>query len=190
MANIFVISDPHFGHDAAVRHFKRDDGSPLRDFESVEACDEHMVERWNATVRPADKVYMLGDIVMPKNHRSLPILGRLNGEKILIKGNHDELKPAKYLEYFKDIRGSHMLDRLVMTHIPIHPASLLRWRGNIHGHLHSYAVLQAGYINNKNEIMYRDGFEDPKYFCVSVERINYTPMPFETINDIFKQRGL
>jgi hypothetical protein len=32
--------------------------------------------------------------------------------------------------------------------------------------------------------------EDPKYFCASVEKINFAPMPFEEINQIFKNRGI
>lgn len=188
MANTFLISDTHFGHTAAVTHFKLEDGSPLRNFPSVEECDEHMVECWNRVVGPNDKVYHLGDVVMPKNHRSLDILGRLNGTKVLVKGNHDELKPARYLEYFKDVRGSHLLDNLVLTHIPLHPASLNRWRGNIHGHLHNHTVKKAGYIQD-GQIMYHMEVDDPKYFCVSVERINYTPIPFETVNKVFKDYG-
>lgn len=190
MANIFVISDTHFGHSAAVTHFKKSDGSPLRDFLSAEECDEIMVERWNSVVQPGDKVYHLGDVVMPKNHRSLDIMYRLNGEKVLIKGNHDELNPEKYLVHFKDIRGSHMLDKLVMTHVPVHSGSLDRWRGNIHGHLHSYAVIAPAYVNSEGKVMYDEAREDPKYFCASVERINFTPIPFETINQIFKDRGI
>jgi calcineurin-like phosphoesterase family protein len=189
MSNTFLISDTHWGHAAAVRHFKRKDGSPLRDFESAEACDEYMIEQWNRVVGKNDKVYHLGDVVMPKNHLRLDeIMPRLNGDKVLIKGNHDELKPARYLAHFRDIRGSHLLDNLVLTHVPLHPASLLRWRGNIHGHLHSYAVQKANHFQ-AGQIMYHDQVEDPKYFCVSVERINYTPIPFETVNKIFKDRG-
>lgn len=178
MANTFLISDTHFGHEAAVRHFKLPDGSPLRDFSSVEECDEFMVSQWNKVVGANDKVYHLGDLVMPKNHKHIEIMSRLNGTKVLIKGNHDELPPDKYLEYFKDIRGSHLLDKLVLTHIPVHPGSLTRWRGNIHGHLHS------GYVTT-----YDGKTPDPKYYCVSVERINYTPIPFEVVNKTFKDNG-
>ena len=42
-----------------------------------------MVKRWNETVRPNDKVYHLGDVVI--NRKALKTLGRLNGEKVLIK---------------------------------------------------------------------------------------------------------
>lgn len=182
MSNTFLISDPHWNHQAACTIFKRADGSPLRNFKDADACDAYMIERWNSVVKSADKVYVLGDIVMPKNRAKLhEVMPQLNGTKVLIKGNHDQMKPEAYLSYFKDIRGSHLLDNLVLTHIPLHPGSLTRWRGNIHGHLHSNAVTM---VNNLGQEV-----EDPKYFCVSVERIDYTPIPFETVNKIFKDRG-
>ena len=184
MSNTFIISDTHWGHQAACTIFKKDDGTPLRPFANADEADEAMVERWNKVVGVNDKVYHLGDVVMPKNHRKLDeIMPRLNGTKVLIKGNHDELKPDRYLRYFKDIRGSHLLDNLVLTHIPVHRASLTRWRGNVHGHLHDRAVMMpSGYSSAE--------VEDPKYFCASVERIDFTPIEFEVVNKIFKDRGL
>lgn len=177
MANTFIISDTHWSHRAATELFKLEDGSPLRPFDTVEACDEAMVENWNRVVKPCDKVYHLGDVIMPKNKKDAHIMLRLNGTKVLIKGNHDMESTAFYSQFFKDIRGSHMLEKLVMTHIPVHPDSLTRWRGNIHGHLHNHAVM-------------KDGSEDPKYFCASVERINFTPIEFSVVNAIFKARGV
>lgn len=190
MSNTFLISDTHWGHSATWQTFKQDDGiTPLRPFTSTEEMDEAMVDNWNRVVRPQDKVYHLGDIAMSKRplHAILP---RLNGTKVLIKGNHDIEKIDTYLAYFKDVRGSHMLDKLALSHIPIHAASLSRWRGNIHGHLHNYTVKRPAFIKRCGTIMYHDQEDDPRYYCVSVERINYTPVPFEQINDVFKARGL
>ena len=191
MSNTFLISDTHFGHTNAWKTFKLDDGvTPLRPFTSTEEMDYTMVTNWNNVVRPQDKVYHLGDIAMCNATRLREIFYRLNGEKVLIKGNHDQGSLSLYAELFKDVRGSHMLDNLVMTHIPLHAASLLRWRGNIHGHLHNYSVRAPGFVNSKGMIMYKDGEDDPRYECVSVERIDYTPIPFETINKRFKDRGI
>jgi calcineurin-like phosphoesterase family protein len=181
MSNTFLIADPHYGHKAATELFTKDCGTKLRPFASIEECDQALEERHNKVVKPCDKVYFLGDIVMPKNKSSLEILSRLNGTKVLIKGNHDQFEAREYLKYFKDIRGSHMLDKLVMTHIPIHPHCLTRWRGNIHGHLHSNTI--------KNNLEFGSQ-EDSRYFCVSVEQIDFTPISFETVNKIFKDRGL
>lgn len=124
--NIFFISDTHFGHEGPYTRFTLADGCTMsRPHGSAAAGDEAMIENWNKTVRPNDKVYHLGDICMSK--KFLPILYKLNGEKVLIRGNHDTEKADVYLRYFKDVRGSHQFDGLLMTHIPVHPQSLARW---------------------------------------------------------------
>jgi calcineurin-like phosphoesterase family protein len=169
MANIFFASDHHF-HHANILTFKRDDGTPLRDFSSVDHMNEHMVNCHNSVVKPNDKVYFLGDVCMDRKSRGLEILARMNGEKILIKGNHDQCKPEAYLQYFKDIRGSHQFEGLIMTHIPIHLESLARWGLNVHGHLH-YNVVK----------MPLSQIPDHRYFSVCMERINYTPISLEEV---------
>ena len=190
MANTFLISDTHFQHTNVWKTFKLDDGvTPLRPFSSTEEMDEKMIANWNKVVSNSDKVYHLGDICMCNATKMRSIVHRLNGEKILIRGNHDVEKLSAYSDVFKDVRASHLLDNLLLTHIPVHAASLMRWRGNIHGHLHNYSVKRAAFIGKNETLMYSDQEDDPKYFCVSVERINYTPIPFETVNKVFKDRG-
>lgn len=158
-----------FGH-ANILNFKRDDGSPLRDFESTEHMNEHMVQQHNLVVKPQDKVYFIGDVCMSTKASALEILDRMNGTKVLIKGNHDLCKPQQYLEYFKDIRGSHQFDGMILTHIPIHPESLSRWGLNVHGHLHHREVLLP-----------LAQIPDRRYFNVSMERIDYTPISLEQV---------
>ncbi len=169
MPNIFLISDTHFGH-SNILTFKQNDGTNLRIFDSVEHMDETMVANWNSVVRPQDKIYHMGDVCI--NNKHLPILNRLNGIKVLVKGNHDIAKLSQYALYFKDVRAYHVLDKMIMSHIPVHPHSQGRYRANIHGHLHS------------NNIMLGDK-KDPFYFNVSVEQINYTPIPLETVKKHF-----
>lgn len=169
MANIFFCSDHHFYHQNILT-FKRDDGTPLREFQDVNHMNEIIVQRHNERVRPNDKVYFLGDVTMSRNASGLEILGRMNGEKVLIKGNHDLCKPQQYLQYFKDIRGSHQFDGMILTHIPIHPDSLARWGLNVHGHLH-YQVVRLPLSQ----------IPDRRYYNVSMERINYTPVSLEEV---------
>ena len=178
MSNIFLISDLHFGHEAPYSKFLRDDGSFLRPHGSAHLGDETMILNWNNRVRPNDKIYVLGDVVMSKNAKGLEILRRLMGEKILIKGNHDLCSLSQYAEHFKDIRGSHQLDGMLLTHIPIHPDSLSRWTHNIHGHLHQREVMTAFGAR-----------VDTRYFNVSVERINYTPISLEELKVAIKNRS-
>lgn len=169
MANIFFISDHHFGH-ANILTFKNSEGTPLREFDDVDHMNEIMIQRHNSVVRPGDKVYFLGDVVISRKTSALQVLARLNGEKVLIKGNHDQCNADAYLQYFKDIRGSHQFEGLIMTHIPIHPESLARWGLNVHGHLHNNVVR-----------MPLSQIPDKRYFNVSVERLNYTPISLEEL---------
>jgi calcineurin-like phosphoesterase family protein len=173
MANIFLVSDTHFGH-AGVCHFLRNDGTKLRPWDTPEEMDEDMVKRWNSVVNPKDKVYHLGDVVI--NRKALSILDRLNGDKILIKGNHDIFKLEDYTPHFRDIRGYHVLNGMIMSHIPVHEESIARFGVNIHGHLHSNRVL-------------KDGVIDPRYFNVSVEQIDFTPISLEDVKIRIKEQG-
>jgi calcineurin-like phosphoesterase family protein len=183
MTNVFLISDTHFTHKG-VTQFLNNNGTKLRPWDNVEEMDEALVANWNSVVRPKDKIYHLGDVVI--NRRALKILERLNGEKVLIRGNHDIFRLEEYTPYFKDIRGSHKLDNFILTHIPIHPSSLARWcGGNIHGHLHSENVMKYLGEDWVGDDVY---VKDLRYFCVSVEQINYTPISFEEVKKLIKEQ--
>lgn len=166
MPNTFLVSDTHFGH-ANICRFTRADGTPLRPWNDVAEMDEYMVDAWNNLVKPNDKVYHLGDVVIGRRH--LQTMSRLNGDKVLIKGNHDIFKIHEYLEHFRDVRGSHVMDNMILTHIPIHPGSKGRFKANLHGHTHSNVVID------------HEGNPDPWYIPLSVEHTDYKPVPFEDI---------
>ena len=185
MSNIFLISDTHFGH-GNILTFTDSEGKRLRPFDTVEEMDELMVKNWNSVVRPQDKVYHLGDVVMHK--RALPILSRLNGEKVLIKGNHDKEKLSLYTPYFKDVRGTHQFDGMILSHIPIHSNSLARWGCNVHGHLHSNVVTKEGWGEGEYGGPILKQIPDDRYFCVSVEQINYTPISLEELKLKIKEK--
>lgn len=163
-----------FRHSKPYNTFLRPDGKFLRyEFANAEDCDEAMIDRHNAVVKDNDRIYMVGDICFHK--RDIYLLSRMKGRKVLIKGNHDILELKDYLPYFDDIRGVHQFAGMVITHIPVHPASLGRWGFNVHGHLHYNEVKKLDAKGNETEIA------DPRYFNVSVERINYTPISLEEL---------
>lgn len=181
MPATWIISDTHFGHEKCCTVFKREDGSPLRPFASAEEMDEAMVQRWNERVRPADKVYHLGDVVI--NRRYLSTLNRLNGDKVLIKGNHDIFKLEDYSEHFRDIRSYHVLNGAILSHVPVHCDSLGRFGVNIHGHLHATRVKRACGIDSQNGTVLYGNDEDVRYYNVCVEHTDYAPVLLE---DVFK----
>lgn len=166
MSKTFLIADTHFGHKNII-NFIKSDGTKLRNFISIYDHDEYIIEKWNSVVKPEDKVYHLGDVGF-KNWTQLEyVMSRLNGTKVLIKGNHDNHKLSQYAQVFKDVRAIHVLDKLVLSHVPLHPSCLDRWKGNIHGHVHWNSL------------------PDKKYYNVSVERIDYTPVDFEVIRKYY-----
>lgn len=180
MPSVWLISDTHFGHEKTCTVFKREDGvTPLRPFTSAEEMDEVMVQRWNERVKPNDKVYHLGDVVISRKH--LKTLARLNGDKVLIRGNHDIFKLEDYTEYFRDIRGYHVMNGMILSHIPIHEQQLARFGCNIHGHLHANRVGEYNIEGQWNP--------DPRYHCVCVEQTDYAPILFEDVQRRIQEEG-
>jgi calcineurin-like phosphoesterase family protein len=152
----WIVSDTHFGHRLLA------DGV-LRPWSNVDDMNAALIERWNAVVQPTDRVYHLGDVCI--NRRYLhSVLPQLHGRKVLCKGNHDIFKLADYLPYFEDIRAYKVIEQVfVLSHIPIHPQQLNRYRVNVHGHLHEHVL------------------PDPRYVNCCVEHTNYTPILLDEV---------
>ena len=176
--NIFFISDTHFGH-ANMLKFTNYSGERMRPFDSIEELDELMIENWNKVVKPTDKIYHLGDVYYKCKNRD-QILSRLNGDKVLIKGNHDKDQLKWYEKYFRDIRGtSHIDGNYLLGHFPIHPDSKGRFVRQLHGHIHAQTVNQV-LFSRENGIT---RIPDPWYRNCCVEVNNYAPIPFELIKE-------
>lgn len=163
MANMFITSDTHFSHPLMVK---------LRGFDSVHQMDECMIERWNAVVKPQDHVYHLGDVAMRKEH--LAIVRRLNGHKRLVMGNHDIFEIKYYLNAgFKKIMALRVMNNWILSHVPIHPHSLGRFGGNIHGHTHANKVHEQSTGGTLHL--------DRRYRCACVEQHKFTPISLEEL---------
>ena len=188
MPAVFLVSDTHFGH-AGVCRFTRNDGvTKLRPWDDPAEMDEAMVAAWNERVRPNDKVYHLGDVVI--NRRAMATLGRLNGDKVLIRGNHDIFRDDEYRKYFRELRAYHVMNGMILSHIPIHEESLGRFGCSIHGHLHANRVMKpTGVDPNTGEILYGNEI-DPRYYNVSVEQLpDFAPILFEDVLKKIKEQG-
>lgn len=174
MPSVFLVSDTHFGHAGVCRFTHPDDATvKLRPWDNADEMDEEMIRRWNDRVRPTDKVYHLGDVVI--NRKALKTLHRLNGDKVLIRGNHDIFPDVEYREYFRELRAYHVMNGMILSHIPIHPESLGRFGVNIHGHLHASRVKMPDPFGHRPPVI------DPRYHCVCVEQTDFAPILFEDV---------
>jgi len=84
---IYFTSDLHFGHKNVIRFCDR----PYKDLDHMECM---IINKFNETVGPEDTTYFLGDIFFYSNNEKIEnVLSRMNGRKILIRGNHDRKGP-------------------------------------------------------------------------------------------------
>lgn len=160
----YFIADLHIG-DRNILTYEH------RPFESLDDMRSTIVKNWNNVVNDEDEVYLLGDI------GDISVLEELKGHIIIVCGNHDNYE--EITKRFPDIEvNKHpiMIDYMWLSHKPIGYMPPEIPYINIHGHLHRF---EYGFPGRKWE----DG---NRYFSVSVEKINYTPISF---NDIGKLIG-
>ena len=125
-----------------------------------------IINNWNNQVTDEDEIYLLGDI------GDIEILGELKGKIIIVTGNHDNAEEIKARYPHIEV-NTHpiMVGYLWLSHEPIGYMPPEIPYLNIHGHLHRF---NYGLVGRK----WKDG---NRYFCVSVEQINYTPISEEEI---------
>jgi len=163
MSEIFFIGDTHFGHSQIIDYEQRP-------FANVEEMDEQLIHRWNSVVKDEDTVFMIGDFSFYDKEKTLEICNKLNGIKILIKGNHDDKSEEYYCEcgFNKVYEYPVILKQFWMiSHEPLYINKNMPY-ANIYGHVHA------------NE-MYVDYSKHS--FCACVERINYTPISWKVIKE-------
>lgn len=156
---IYFIADTHFSDSAILRYENRP-------FGSVEEMNETIIANWNKTVSDTDEVYLLGDL--GGGERIVDILSALNGTKYLVKGNHDTQSNADYRDAgFAEVYDKPVIleNFWILSHEPLYVCENMPY-ANIFGHVH-------------NSPLYKDFSR--QHYCVSVERIGYTPVAFEEI---------
>ena len=139
------IADMHLSHQNIIRF----DGRP---FDSVEEMNETLIENWNKAVKNGDTTYILGDFCWGKEPEWIKILDRLNGNKVLIRGNHDLKNMSRTLkDKFLYIKDRHEISdcgkKIIMSHYP-ELAYKSSYNPNVfmlHGHVH-YKTTEAAYI--------------------------------------------
>ena len=161
----FFIADTHFGDKNIMMY----EGRP---FDSTKMMDAAMITRWNAVVGDDDTVYHLGDL--GGFGRESELISQLKGRKYLIKGNHD----TQSNEFYRKLGFAEVYDKPVilngfwiLSHKPLYINDRTPY-ANIFGHVHSCPVV-------------RDF--SSHHYCVSVERINYTPVDFITVKTIMRE---
>jgi calcineurin-like phosphoesterase family protein len=172
---IFYTSDLHLC-DEKIRKVCN------RPFDSIQSMNRVLTRNWNERISDADTVYILGDIFPCDGYNVKDILDlvkKLNGEKILVAGNHDDdyRQPLNDSGLFKDIKHMAFVRDLnkevVLCHYP-----LMTWRNDEKGSVHLY-----GHIHNKNLPEIRRYYKGKSAYNVGLDVRNFVPL---TLYDILE----
>ena len=166
MSMDFFTSDQHFGHKNIIEYCNRP-------FSSISEMDKEIVRRWNSVVSENDTVYVLGDVSFYNTALSKRIIKKLNGKKILVRGNHDSSHKR-----MKDMGFDETHDKLdymlpdgrsaLLWHYPLPDCLLEDYDILIHGHTHCKP----------------DDAISGKKINVCVDAWEFTPLPVSKIASI------
>lgn len=169
--DIWIISDTHFQHENILKF------EPTRPGSTIQEHDEALIDNWNSVVKPGDKVYHLGDVVMGNKETFPKLWAKLHGKKRLIVGNHDNIRYLSSGAFFEKVMLWRVWKEwnMIFTHVPVSLQTLGEGRTdrdltlNVHGHIHS----------NPSPV--------GPYRCVCVEQTNYTPINLEELKCEFNK---
>ena len=134
MSQAKFISDLHLGHKRILEFSPQHRLGP-----TTEDHDEWVIRTIASNMTKRDRLYILGDVIL-SNHVPLHILERIPGDKILVRGNHDNrFTTWEFLDVFVDVLGVSKYKKYWLSHAPLHPDEL-RGCKNIHGHVHTNSI--------------------------------------------------
>ena len=154
----YYISDLHLFHNAAIRF----DNRP---FDNISTMHEYIHTNWNNRITNGDTVYILGDVSLRGQKDNLiAYVSTLKGQKVLVKGNHDDVSDYRYQQLFSEICDYKEVHDsfdgknydLVLSHYPIYS-----WKNMGRGWIHLY-----GHTHNSIEDdIYLKALSDMKINC-------------------------
>ncbi|HLX53415.1 MAG TPA: metallophosphoesterase family protein [Aquella sp.] len=170
--NLYLVSDTHFSHKFC---------SNIRGFATTEEMNQTLIKNWNTKVSPADLVFHLGDFCFGNFNEWERIRKQLNGQIILIKGNHDKLQDTKIQPLFKSIHSSYLeikvLDKDALNGkyqpITLSHYAMRTWNKQ---HYFSYSLYGHSHGNlpdDPNALSMDVGLDavTPKYFPISYNQV-------------------
>lgn len=168
MGKIFFISDTHFGHKNILKYEDRP-------FKTIEEMDDALITNWNSKVSNTDSIYILGDFSFGDKDYTIKLLNKLNGNKFLIKGNHDHvLKERDVYNKFAWVKDYYILKhnnlKLVLFHYPIQV-----WDCRHHNSIHLYGHIHSNKGNHSMEYNISNSYN------VGADVNNFTPIELNEI---------
>ena len=185
-SGIFFTSDTHFGHSKIIDYCKRP-------FSSIEEHDKTLIQNWNNVVGQDDTVFHLGDFAYGNSKFISNIIKQLNGNIILIKGNHDlrNMNPTLYNMFSDTVYQARILidkQTVYLNHFPF----LCFEHGDINLYKDNYSIQLFGHVHSgpltSSEDVNRLNILFPTQYDVGVDNNNYTPISWTDVKNKIKQQ--
>lgn len=171
---IYFTSDLHLGHRAAI-------GMCQRPFADVDEMNRALIANINGRVHKNDTLYILGDVA----HRT-PVedvnsmLAKINGKKILVRGNHDKKYDEALFDGIYDFLEVNFDGHSIsLMHYP-----MVEWPKSRHGSIHLH-----GHQHNKPEYNVRQRELGIKRYDVGVDANHYCPVSLQEILKFVEKTG-
>lgn len=190
-ATTFFIADTHFNNTNIIKIHNRP-------FISLEDQTNKLIENWNSVVKDEDTIFILGDffyfynpiewnkdnthIFVNETNECTRILSQLKGHKHLIKGNNDVRSDKQYIEMGFEFVSPYPIiynDFFILSHKPLLLSNTTPYF-NLYGYAHNDPIFEDTSTSNLTEFD-RVEIYQRRSKCVSVERINYTPVSLEEV---------
>ena len=162
MQHIWFTADLHQGHPKIINICNRPVYIPnlaqIEDMNSFEYKriinkfhDEWLVkEVVNKYVGNKDEFYILGDLSLAKRVYAEKFIDRLNGNKHLILGNHDQnIKNSTRFSEITQIKNFSFSRRGLNIHIALSHFPMASWDRKVHGSWHLYGHVHDRFANLK-----------------------------------------
>lgn len=169
---IYFTSDLHLGHENIIKMVNRP-------FANVEKMNETLIKNWNNTIKQSDTVYILGDLTMKMRvDDANKIISKLNGKKILIRGNHDRLYNEELFQEICDYKElKYNKQTFILSHYPFE-----EWNHYFRGAIHLH-----GHQHNHSDYNYKMKLKGLKRYDVGVDANMYRPVSIEEVMRFFEE---
>lgn len=161
MENVYVTADTHFDHKNLVVKNYCD-----RPWTDLEEHNEMLVQNWNNTVTEKDTIVVVGDFAWK---RPTYWLDRLNGNKILIRGNHDPKGQIKGFQFIKDMWSAQIQNQ----HVIFCHYQMQEWSRSYHGAWHLYGHSHGNAVESPTKLS----------FDVGIDVWDYKPVHWDQITE-------
>jgi len=181
---VWFTSDPHFNHANIIKYCKRP-------FDNVEVMNEVLIDNWNMVVGEDDLIICCGDFSLGSSNSAVNVLNKLNGHKLLIRGNHEKsvLNSREAMDFFDggvyDLLEITVLDEevsdgfqdIILCHYP-----MVVWdkshRGSwqLFGHVH-------GMLDGDKRL-------SPNQMDIGVDSNGFRPISYQEVKEIITVQNL